>query len=103
MCRRAHGSAVVTWVGVPTAAFSLQADEDLRWYASSPGAERGFCSTCGSPMLFRSQRWPGEVHIALASLHEPIDRAPQLHVFHDEHVSWLNINDGLPIKGSIGD
>lgn len=54
-------------------------------------------------MLFRSQRWPGEVHIALASLHEPIDRAPQLHVFHDEHVSWLNINDGLPIKGSIGD
>ena len=25
---------------------------------SSPGAARGFCPCCGSPMFFKSQRWP---------------------------------------------
>src|SRR3546814_3530323 len=62
----------------------------LRWYASSPGAERGFCSRCGSSLAFRSTRWPGELHLAVANLAGPADRAPQAHVFRsEEHTSEL--------------
>ena len=72
----------------------------LRWYASSAEASRGFCSRCGSPMLFRSSRWPGELHLARALLTTPADREPQAHVFWDTHVAWAlpDPDDGLPRK-----
>lgn len=101
MCRRAHGAAFVTWVGIESGQFTLDDPEGLvRWYTSSPGAERGFCSRCGSSMLFRSERWPGEMHVVVANLDEGADRAPMAHVFWDTHVDWADVDpgDGLPRK-----
>lgn len=108
LCRSAHGAAFVTWFGVDAAQATLDADRDdrgqplLRWHASTPGAERGFCGRCGSPLFFRSTRWPGELHIALAHLHGALDRSPQAHVFWDTHVGWAatDPDDGLPRKSS---
>jgi hypothetical protein len=102
MCRRAHAAALVTWIGFREEVVELQdAEAQLRWHASSPGAERGFCGRCGSPMLFRSQRWPGELHIARALCESGVDREPQVHVFWDSHVSWLSVgDDGV---GRMGD
>jgi hypothetical protein len=101
MCQRAHGAAFVTWFGM--ADDRVQIDDtagSLRWYRSSPGAERGFCTRCGSSIFFRSQRWPGEFHITLANLEGEADRAPTAHVFWDTHVNWamLDPNDRLPRK-----
>lgn len=99
LCRRAHGAAFVTWVGF--AAERCRIDDlrsTLRWYESTPGAERGFCSHCGSTLFFRSQRWAGELHIVRANFHDDLDREPQAHVFYDTHVAWVTINDGLPKK-----
>jgi hypothetical protein len=97
MCRRAHGAAFVTWVGVADTSFELtDPDGVLRWYASSPGAQRGFCSRCGSMLFFRSQRWPGETHVVRASFDSELDREPQVHVFYDTRVSWFEVNDALP-------
>lgn len=99
LCQRAHGAAFVTWVSVDAARFALDAEDDaLAWYASSPQAERGFCRLCGSSLLFRSARWPGEVHVARACIDGPLDRLPQLHGFYDTHVDWFTVNDGLPKK-----
>lgn len=102
MCRRAHGAAFVTWVGSEAAGATIDDPQSqLRWYASSPGAERGFCACCGSSLFFRSARWPGELHIVLANFSEPVDRAPQAHVFWSAHVDWsaTDPNDALPRKG----
>lgn len=71
-------------------------DGRLHWYTSSPGARRGGCSQCGTPLLFASQRWPGEMHIARALLDDALDRAPSVHVFYDAHVPWLELGDDLP-------
>jgi hypothetical protein len=101
LCRRAHGAAFVTWVGMEAARCSISdVSQRLRWYESSPGAERGFCGHCGSMIFFRSPRWPGELHIALALFTTPVDQAPQVHVHWDNHVPWARIdpNDGLPRK-----
>jgi hypothetical protein len=96
MCRRAHGAGYVTWVGFESSHFRLlKGDRDLQWYRSSPGTRRGFCGTCGSTMLFESERWPGEIHVALACIDGRIDRAPQAHVFYDSHVDWIPIDDSL--------
>ena len=101
MCRRAHGAAFVTWVGMDATRCVIDdTRQSLRWYASSPSAERGFCSHCGSMMFFRAERWAGELHITLAHFHDPVDRAPQVHTFWDAHVDWADVdpNDGLPRK-----
>lgn len=99
LCRRAHGAAFVTWAGFPEAQFRVTAGADaLRWFRSTPEAERGFCSHCGSTLFFRSSRWPGEMHVTVANLHAPLDRAPQAHVYWDAHVDWYVPADTLPKK-----
>jgi hypothetical protein len=103
LCRRQHGAAFVTWVGVAEERFTLLTGADeLREHASTPEARRSFCGACGTPLLFRSTRWPGEVHVTLASLQGPADRAPQAHAFWESHVDWVEPRDDLPRRTSPG-
>jgi hypothetical protein len=96
-CQRFHGAALVTWVGFSKATFEIVGPgESLRWYRSSPPAQRGFCMACGSSLLFQSQKYPREMHVSLSNLHHPIDRLPQRHVHFDTHVPWLELADDLP-------
>lgn len=102
-CRRAHGAPFVTWAGFADDRVAIEdAGHALRWYTSSPGAARGACSICGSPMFFRSERWPGEMHVARALIDGALDRDPSAHVFFETHVPWLSVNDGLPQRRSTG-
>lgn len=99
MCRRAHGAAFVTWVGVQDTAYRVVAGEEaLRWYASSEEGKRGFCGECGSTLFFACAHWPGEMHIARANVDTALDQPPQVHAFFDTHVDWAAVdpNDGLP-------
>jgi hypothetical protein len=96
-CRRAHGAAFVTWFGVKETAFRVtEGDDVLRWYASSRQSRRAFCAMCGTTLLFQSQASPGEMHVALATADDPIDREPASHVFFDQHVPWFEVGDDLP-------
>ena len=96
MCRKAHGAGYVTWVGYAQDQVRVTRGVDqLTWYGSSPEAQRGFCQQCGSSMFFRSTRWAGELHIALACIHEAIDRQPQANVFFTTHVAWMPIDETL--------
>jgi hypothetical protein len=99
MCQRYHGAPVVTWVGFKSedVEFTL-GDNRISWFHSSPQGQRGFCATCGSSFLFRSERWPGELHICLTNIHGAIDREPEGHVYFDSHVPWLELGDDLPRK-----
>lgn len=100
ICRRAHGAPMVTWAGVPSAQLSVTEGEQLlERYASSPEARRSFCKRCGSQLFFESSRWPGEVHVAVASLTDELDRPVAVHVFFDDRVPWLEVADGLPRLG----
>ncbi len=98
MCRKFHGAGYVTFFGMQENQVELDnSGGQLRWHESSPGSERGFCNHCGSSMFFKSERWAGELHIALAAVDGAIDRAPQAHVFYDTHIDWLPIDDALEI------
>lgn len=100
-CRRAHGAPFVTWAGFVSSQVVPEPDALApTWHASSPGARRGFCPRCGSPMLFESTRWPDEMHVARALIEGELDRAPSAHVFYENHVPWLDVNDALPKKVS---
>lgn len=100
MCRRAHGAAFVTWVGVPSEQFQITEGVDrVVRYASSKEAVRSHCGVCGSPMFFESTRWPGEVHVAVGCVNDPLDKKPVAHVAFDHRVDWLTVNDDLTKMG----
>ena len=96
MCRVSHGAGYVTWAGFNRDQVRFtQGEDDVTWYESSAGAQRGFCQKCGSSMFFRSERWAGELHVTLACINDVIDRQPQANVFFDRHVDWMPIDRTL--------
>ncbi len=91
MCRRAQGAGFVTWVGVVDHAFSIESGDDvLARYKSSPAAVRSFCSRCGTPLFFQSTRWPGEMHVTLATLDSAEGLEPQAHSYWSVHAAWAD-------------
>jgi len=89
MCRRAQGAGFVTWVGVAEDRFQVLSGADmLEHYRSSTSATRSFCRRCGSPLVFRSSRWPGETHVTLASLDDPDGLEPRAHAYWSSRAPW---------------
>jgi len=94
-CRRATSSAVATYAGF-TAADVEWTGEPPAEFRSSPGVVRRFCRTCGSPLSFEGERWPGEIHLFVPSFDEPEVFRPACHVHVDEQLRWLHVADQLP-------
>ena len=94
-CRRNTGSAVATFVGYNKDQLTYTRGE-RSFYESSPGVRRGFCSDCGTPMTYESDRCPDEVHLYVSTLDDPGAFPPQLHVFFGERIPWMELEDNLP-------
>ena len=97
-CRRATSAAFATYAGYPVEAVDWTAQAP-RAFASSPGVLRRFCGHCGSPMSFAGERWPGEIHLFAASFDAPDGLVPQMHVYAEEQLPWVHLDDGLPRIG----
>jgi hypothetical protein len=93
-CRRATSAAFATYAGYPAQAVEWTAQAP-RVFASSPGVLRSFCGNCGSPMSFAGERWPGEIHLFAASFDTPEGLVPQMHVYIEEQLPWVHLDDGL--------
>lgn len=94
-CRRQTGSAFTSFVGVT--------DGDWAWtgaapatYVSSPGVRRRFCATCGAPVAFEADKYPGMIHFFAALLDDPAVFKPESHVNSAERLPWIVLADGLP-------
>ena len=94
-CRRQTASPVTAFLGVPQNRFEWTGARP-KIYASSTGVTRSFCGTCGTPMAFQADRFPGEIHLYAATLASPEDFTPKFHVHHAERLAWLEIDDDLP-------
>jgi len=96
ICRRMSGAAFVTWAGFTEDTFEIVSGEPtLTTFASTNEGHRQFCSRCGSHLFFRGTRWPGEVHVTLATLRDVEGLDPELHVFVSDKAPWDVICDGL--------
>ncbi|MBW2280978.1 MAG: GFA family protein [Deltaproteobacteria bacterium] len=100
MCRRSHGAAFVTWIGVPRSQFDIVQGEDaLLRYDSSEHGWRSFCGRCGSSLFCENQSHPDQVDIVLANIRGSFAPAPQAHIFWDDRASWTVVADDLPRLG----
>jgi len=94
-CRRNCAAPVVAWLGIPTANFKWTGDAP-ETFESSKGVYRHYCATCGSPMGFEADHYPGGMHLYAASLDDPGQFQPTFHVNYQSKLPWLEMNDGLP-------
>ena len=96
-CRKHNGAVVATLVGYKADQVSFSGNERRR-YESSPGAQRGFCGDCGTPLT-----WEGDggelgpiVELHLSTFDEPSALVPTAHAFYNERIPWFEILDDLP-------
>ncbi|MEL6280358.1 MAG: GFA family protein [Pseudomonadota bacterium] len=94
-CRRNCAAPIVAWLGVPVRRF--------RWLGAAPqtlesskGVRRHFCATCGAPMGFEADHYPGGMHLYAGSLEKPETFSPEFHVNYESKLPWLQIDDDLP-------
>jgi len=97
MCRKAHGSAFRARGRVKTKDLRWVRGEHLvRYYESSPGQHRGFCSHCGSSLFTRFADAPHVLGLALGILDDDPGSRPTCHVFVGSKAPWHEITDELP-------
>lgn len=97
MCQRATGGFAAAFVNLPLGDLSWDSPAD--WYASSPIAQRPFCSVCGTPLGFRFN--DGEkIDLTLGSFDDPSGFVPVAHSGAEAmHEVWLETS-ALPRQTS---
>ena len=93
-CRRNCGAPVVAFLGVSSDHFSWTGSPP-RSFVSSPGVRRFFCDTCGSPMGFEADHYPGSIYLYAASLENSQNFQPSFHLNIDHRLPWLTLDDQL--------
>ncbi len=95
LCRKQHGSAFATVIGVER--------DHLRWergdviaFASSPGFSRESCATCGSPLAQQPPSPPGMPIFVPAGTLDDLAEEIEFHLFAGSKAPWLEIGDELP-------
>lgn len=93
-CRRQSGHL---WASAYVPKPALTITGEVRWYDSSPQAQRGFCPTCGS-FLFWHAHLENTMSFALGALDAPTGLTLEKHIFAADKGDYYHIADGVPQK-----
>ena len=94
MCRRWTGGP---FFGVQFAdGLEITKGDALRWYQSSPWAERGFCGSCGATLFYRFKVGAGELHATAGPFDLPAGAAIAQHIFVEEKPAYYEFADEAP-------
>lgn len=96
MCRKHHGAAYATFVGMLSADVTIQGEEQLTKYQSSEPVQRCFCSHCGSSLFFLYNPVPELIWFAAGALNEAPEFEPKEHIYVGSKAPWHTITDELP-------
>lgn len=91
-CRLNTASPVTAYFGI--------ADNQWTWTGKTPkifegnaGVRRYFCDSCGTPIAYQADKYPGETHFYTAALENTSGFEPTGHVNFGEHLSWFDTRD----------
>ncbi|MEM6467439.1 MAG: GFA family protein [Pseudomonadota bacterium] len=91
-CKRNCAAPVAAFLGVADGAWSWTGAEPATYLKAD--VTRFFCNQCGTPMAYRAERYPGEIHFYTAHLTKG-EAPPSMHVHHAEATPWMTIDDTL--------
>lgn len=94
-CRRAAGGTHVPWATFSKGDFRITSGE-LTLHHSAPGVIRGHCSRCGTSLTYEHENRQGQVDITLPSFDDPGAITPRSHIWIEDKLPWVTIDDDLP-------
>jgi hypothetical protein len=96
-CQRASGTGHASLLAVPTDALTIRGALKLHDQKADSGStvSRGFCSTCGSPILNKSSGYPDVRFIHAASLDDPSVFKPKKLVWSASAQPWDYVDPDL--------
>ena len=97
MCRKLHASAFRTRAKIRSSGWNtIKGEEYIKFYESSPGEYKAFCSECGSSLYTKFDRQPEVLGFPLGTLDtDPNVRATR-HLYVGSKAPWYDITDDLP-------
>ncbi len=93
-CRKATGGAINGACGFPKSSVNLKGNS-LRYFESSPGVRRGFCSKCGTSLSYENALWSEDIHLMIGAFDCPELLEPHFHIFTKDQLSWMIFTDEL--------
>ena len=92
-CRKTSGHFVAA-TACNSEDLKITIDRGLRWYRSSPKAQRGFCQHCGSSLFWKPDH-DSYVSIMAGSLAAPTGLTSSRHIYVHMAADYYAINDEL--------
>jgi len=97
-CQRASGSAYAALIAFSKERVTLSGE--IRYYRSisdrGTQLERGFCETCGSPVILRPAARPEVLYVQAGSLDDPSLYKPTANIWTRSGQSWDCIDPAIP-------
>jgi hypothetical protein len=93
-CRRSSGHYVAA-TACNVEELTLLDERGLRWYRSSPRAQRGFCGECGSSLFWKPDHGR-YISIMTGTMDTPTGLKADQHIFVMDASDYYLLADGLP-------
>lgn len=94
-CARWTGYAVAATAVAPESFTLLSGASELKWFASSDHAERGFCGVCGSSLFWKPAD-ASRVAVLAGALDPPTGLKVVAHIFTEDKSDYFEIKDEAP-------
>jgi len=96
LCRKFHGAAFATYVGVHRDQLAVTAGTNLlKSYTTPNGSTRTFCSACGSSLFWANEKYPAFISAAAGTLDTDPESRATVHIHVDSKAPWYEITDDL--------
>ena len=94
MCRKFHGAAYGTLVGV-TGLKWLDGEKLIKEYVGKNGTVRSFCFECGSSLGFRTKGSARQdIELAVATFDEEIPVVVDAQIYTNYKANWVKLEEG---------
>ena len=91
-CRKQSGNV---WASAVVMQSDIEISGDVKWYASSDSAKRGFCASCGCN-LFWKHNDETSMSFSLGAIDGPTGLSIEKHIFVADKGDYYDIADGIP-------
>ncbi len=97
LCRKMNGAAFSTYVAVLTTDFDLISG-NLVSCDVTENARKHFCGQCGTPIFNSNPRYAGLniLHLGSLDTESPQELKPEVNIYDESKVSWLDYLSDLP-------
>ena len=94
LCQRATGAPFFARAIFLAEVFEFTGDTNS--WPTSPRIDRLSCARCGTPMFAKPSDPPLRIGVSIATCDDRHALAPDCHIWVNEKVGWLELDDGLP-------